>query len=547
MAEILVVHPSATQRLLIQFGLEQEGWNVLTADSLDEGLLRLGQWPCPDAAVLDRNLVGEDSELLAELQQRFLKMPLLLTESSGHGLEKLIGSLRSALVGTRAIGRLLVVDDSPTYQLALTDQLENAGYLVDQASEASQALDLIGQISFDAVLVDLQLPGMDGLELCRHLNRLRLQSQRQFGILMLTAQEGTAVVIRGLEAGADDFVGKSDDAAILQARLRALLRRKFVQQENLRMAAQLQYEKGESTRIVAEKIAAESRAALAGQLELANRDLEAANHRLKDAQTHLVHSEKMISLGQLTAGIAHEINNPIAFVLSNCFSVQTWLEKLASEVEPHLSKEGERIWKKSRTRLGDMRLGLERVKALILKLRTFSRLDEGDFKTVDLEECIESVLMFLEHLTRGRIEVQRQLGTPKFLGCFPGLLNQVLMNVVFNGIEAIKDEGVVRISTCVEGEWVRIRVADSGMGVPAELREKIFEPFFTTKPMGQGTGLGLAISYGIMRKHEGSIEIESPPAGGTEFVLSIPVNLEQLLRHAAEQGAPTLPTPIAGI
>jgi two-component system NtrC family sensor kinase len=533
-AEILLIHSSATMRLHLEFGLEQQGWNVFATGTLQEGLIRMSHLPYPDAVVVDRHLLVLHPDAMEDLRRNVTKLPILVTESGVQATDELVNSLRRALVSTRAVGRLLVVDDSPTYRMALTDQLENAGYVVDQASDADDALSQVAKTEFDAILVDLQLPGMDGLELCSWLNRHRLQSQTQFGILMLTAHEGTREVTRGLEAGADDFVGKSDDPTILQARLRALLRRKFVQEENVRMAAQLQYEKGESTRMVAEKTAAETRAALAGKLEIANRELEDANHRLREAQTHLVHSEKMISLGQLTAGIAHEINNPMAFVLSNCFSIQGWLDKIGPEAQPHLSPANARLWEKTHSRLSDMRLGLERVKELVLKLRTFSRLDEGDFKVVNLQECIDSVLMFLEHLTRGRIEVQRNYGEPASIGCFPGLLNQVLMNVIFNGIEAIKGPGTIAITTGLADGWIRIRIADSGMGVPAELREKIFEPFFTTKPVGQGTGLGLAISYGIMRKHEGNIEIESRPEGGTQFVLSIPVDLEQILHKLAQ-------------
>jgi len=161
---------------------------------------------------------------------------------------------------------------------------------------------------------------------------------------------------------------------------------------------------------------------------------------------------------------------------------------------------------------------------LVAKLRTFSRLDEGQIKTIDIHESIESVLLFLRHKMENRIEVERSYNATGDLTCLAGELNQVLMNVIGNAIDSIEAAGRISLSTNVrDGNFV-IAVRDTGKGIPENIRDKVFEPFFTTKPIGQGTGLGLAISYGIIQAHRGSIEFSSEIGKGTEFILKIPMS-----------------------
>jgi two-component system NtrC family sensor kinase len=231
----------------------------------------------------------------------------------------------------------------------------------------------------------------------------------------------------------------------------------------------------------------------------------------------------MASLGQLVAGIAHEINNPLAFVVNNIFVIQEQLTKLASEV-PNGHPIALPTINKMRTRVDHMREGADRVGDLVAKLRTFSRLDEGQIKTIDVHESIESVLLFLRHKMENRIEVERSYNATEDLTCLAGELNQVLMNVIGNAIDSIEAAGRISLSTNVrEGNFV-IAVRDTGKGIPEKVRDKVFEPFFTTKPVGQGTGLGLAISYGIIQAHRGSIEFSSEIGKGTEFILKIPMS-----------------------
>jgi len=173
-----------------------------------------------------------------------------------------------------------------------------------------------------------------------------------------------------------------------------------------------------------------------------------------------------------------------------------------------------------------MREGLNRVKELVLDLRTFSRLDEGEFKTVDVVDTIDSVLLLLKHRMNNRIEVEKHYGPERMLYCYAGRLNQVLMNLISNAADAIAGEGKIVIATNHTAEVFLISVRDTGRGIPEAIRSKIFDPFFTTKAVGQGIGLGLAISYGIVQDHGGSIEVQSEEGAGTEFILKIPRDLE---------------------
>jgi two-component system NtrC family sensor kinase len=420
---------------------------------------------------------------------------------------------------------LLAVDDSPTYLECLVDALMAEGYEVTTAIGGAEAIEHFEQHTFDCVIVDLVMPKIDGIQLCRLINQR--ESARIGGqstpIIVLTSRETKEDMTQSLEAGADDFVGKSGDMAVLKARIRALLRRKFFQEENRRIVEELKIKELEAVRSRTEREAAEARGVLAEELALTNQELQATNRKLKETHAYLIQSEKMASLGQLVAGIAHEINNPLAFVLNNIFVVQQSLERLMSS--DGVSANALARLDKVCTQVGEMLEGAERVKDLVSKLRTFSRLDEGEFKTVDIHESIESVLLFLRHKMQDRIQVERHYGSVESLSCFAGELNQVIMNLIANAIDSIEGCGKITLITKQQDGYFCISIRDTGKGIPQEIRNRIFEPFFTTKPIGRGTGLGLAISYGILKAHDGSIEFSSEEGKGTEFTLKIPLSL----------------------
>ena len=560
-SRILLVEDSETQALLLRSVLEDEGWEVLGAATAEAALDALNR-TVPDLIVVDYYLPGvRGDELCRQIRQnvatRGIPILMLTVEENDaaqlHGLESgaddyvskavekdiLILRIRALLrksqtqsailTGTDTLfrrARLLAIDDSPTYLEYLAGELAQDGYQVEKASSGKEGLELLSTREFDCVLVDLVMPQMDGVAVCSQITEMRRTMDNPIVVLMLTSRESKDDMMRGLEAGADDFVGKSSDMAVLKARIRALLRRKFFQQENQRIVRELKDKELEAVRARAETEAAEAKAALAEKLTETNRELEETNRRLKETQMHLIQSEKMASLGQLVAGIAHEINNPLAFVMNNLFTVDRSLNAFRSKLGSSLSPDWKKKLEKVTTQLDEMREGLDRVKELVLNLRTFSRLDEGDFKTVDIHQSIESALMFLNHKMKDRIEVVRNYGPVALLPCYAGQLNQVLLNVLANAVEAIERKGKITITTTQKNGSYLISVRDTGKGVPDSIKNRLFEPFFTTKGVGEGTGLGLSISYGIIQRHKGTIEVKSDEGSGSEFLVRIPLDLE---------------------
>jgi signal transduction histidine kinase len=270
----------------------------------------------------------------------------------------------------------------------------------------------------------------------------------------------------------------------------------------------------------------QARAQHAEELLKANDDLERAYRELKEAQVQLIHTAKMTSLGELVAGIAHEINNPLTYSMAHLGTIVSTLGKLAGEAT--LTDSGTSYLEKARQRAVDARAGLERVTNIVSQLRSFSRLDEGEFKDADIKECIGSALEFLSHKIKGKnIEIVEDFGSENQLYCAPGLLNQAFLNLLSNAADAIGDRGTIRIRTGRDDTSCWIAIADSGPGVSDEIRERIFEPFFTTKEVGKGTGLGLPITYRIVERHNGTIDLLKSDLGGAELVIRLPLNFEE--------------------
>lgn len=264
---------------------------------------------------------------------------------------------------------------------------------------------------------------------------------------------------------------------------------------------------------------------------------------LRRTQQQMIESEKMASLGQLTAGVAHEINNPINFVVSSATPLRRDIEDIISVLnlyrstvdEQNLHRQFERVKKleeeldvdyavqEVQQLLKGIEEGGKRTAEIVKGLRTFSRLDEDEIKTASVTEGIESTLTLLRKKAEPRIQIVREYGEIPVIECYPGKLNQVYMNLLSNAIQAIPGEGEIRISVQHIGDSVRIQIADTGQGMTEEVQRRIFEPFFTTKDVGVGTGLGLSISYGIIERHNGSIEVHSESGKGTTFTLTLPV------------------------
>jgi two-component system NtrC family sensor kinase len=267
---------------------------------------------------------------------------------------------------------------------------------------------------------------------------------------------------------------------------------------------------------------------------------------LKQAQIQLMHSEKMAGLGTLVAGIAHEINNPINFVYGLSYTLQkniTELKKFIIELsgddtEEKFSKAFGTRFEKIEDSINNITEGSSRLKTIVEDLRTFSRLDEAEEKTVDITEGIMSTLRLIQGKYYENIEFICDFQAKPEIDCKPAQLNQVFMNIIINGCQAIQEKkkqngsytmGKLSIRTFIpeanseNGDVLAVEIADDGIGMTAEAKNRIFEPFFTTKDVGSGTGMGMSISYSIIENHEGKIEFTSEPGKGTTFTLYLPV------------------------
>ncbi|MHB1561222.1 MAG: sensor histidine kinase [Isosphaeraceae bacterium] len=396
--------------------------------------------------------------------------------------------------------RILIAEDDPVSRRLLESYLGKWGYEVAAAGDGAEAWRLFEAGSFAMVVTDWMMPELDGPGLIR-----RIRASHQPGYVytvMLTARSRKEDLVEGLEAGADDFLTKPFDRDELRARLRA----------------------GE--RIL--------------RLE----------HQLREAQAARLQAEQLAGLGRLAAGVAHEINNPIAFVTNNLAvlrrdvgSVLTVLARYESGREalarsdPSLVAEIERLedeadlayFRENYERIFERTAeGLQRIRRIVQDLRDFARLDEAESKEVDLNVAVRSAIAALGHELGARsIRVETTPGEVPPVVCHPAKINQVFYNVLHNAMQATAPGGSIEVRTRAEGNHaeagtVVVEVEDHGVGIAPEHLPHLFEPFFTTRPVGSGTGLGLSVAYGILRDHGGTIEVESTLGRGSVFRIRIP-------------------------
>jgi len=279
-------------------------------------------------------------------------------------------------------------------------------------------------------------------------------------------------------------------------------------------------------------------------LTAANAELRNAHDELVRTHQQLLHSEKMASIGQLAAGVAHEINNPIGFVNSNVGTLQEYLQDMLRVLDTYERHDAllqadavatqeirqirdavklDFLREDSVALLRESKEGLARVRKIVQNLKDFSHTGHGEWQLADLHKGLESTLNIVWNEIKYKATVVKEFGDLPEIECMPSELNQVFMNLLVNAAHAIIGCGIITIRTATRGENVVIEIADTGEGIPPEHIPRLFEPFFTTKPVGKGTGLGLALSYGIVNKHHGAIELESTPGKGTAFRVSLPI------------------------
>jgi signal transduction histidine kinase len=383
---------------------------------------------------------------------------------------------------------VLVVEDNPDMRRFTSHSLGKT-FRVETAVDGKDGWSKVQARVPDLVVSDIMMPNWNGYQLCAAVkNDPELQ---HVPLLLLSSKSEVEMKVEGFEQGADDYLTKPYNPRELLARAKSLIRVRKLEKE----------------------------------VRQRNLQLEETLLELRAAQTHLIHSEKMASLGVLSAGLVHEVNNPLNAAISSIRTLTRSLEKIPAD-ERISSTVYEKMNRTSKRAL----LGLKRCEEIITGLSQFSRKDTEGKKNEDVHEGLDSTLSLIPKELKGETTFHKDYGLKEKVFCHLGQLNQVFMNLLTNACQAVEGKGDVWIRTSEVGDQALITVKDSGCGIPEEQLNRIFEPFYTTKDVGQGTGLGLSISHKIIEEHHGQIDVESTPGNGTQFRISLPLS-----RHTAAQ------------
>ncbi len=468
---------------------------------------------------------------------------------------------------------ILIAEDSPTQAERLRYTLERHGYSVTVTTNGRKALEAARASRPTLVISDVIMPEMDGYELC-----LKIKTDENLStvpVILVTTLSDANDVIRGLECRADNFIIKPYDEHYLISRIEFCVQNYAMGQRDGTGTSVEIYFNGQRHVITSSRmqilnlLLSTYEAAIQRNQELtrikddlrtvntslagANRELEQSiqserqmHQELKDAQAQLVQAEKLAGLGQMVAGVAHEINNPLSFVLNNTFVLQRDLRSIAQLLElyrehneliarhdPHAAQ---RIAQMSEQMdlsyalehldqsMEKTKDGIKRIGLIVKDLRDFARLDQGEIQEVDLNAGIRSTMNIVQgRALHKQVRLEFNAGELPPVSCSSAKINQVVMNLISNAVDASKENDTVTITTRFANDEAQIEVADTGVGIDPQVKHRIFDPFFTTKPQGEGVGLGLSISYSIIRDHHGRIELDSTPGKGSRFTIHLPI------------------------
>lgn len=431
---------------------------------------------------------------------------------------------------------ILVVDDEPANLSLLKEALSSIGLKIRVVTSGLKAIDLAQRTRPRLILLDVSMPGIDGFETCQRLKAD--EATADIPIIFATAFSEVEQKIKAFSLGAVDYITKPFHVEEVLARVKVQL---ALQRLTVDLRTKNQaLEQENQARLSAEQALTQS-----------NQQLQESLEQLQKTQVQLIQSEKMSSLGQMMAGIAHEMNNPVGFIFGNVNYLKQALGDVFGLLDQYAIDYPEETSAIASLKedldldflkddlpksLNSINVGLQRIQDILASMSVFSRLNEAERKKVDLEQGIDSVLLILNsrllvRQNRPAIHVLRDYGGLPPIECYPGDLNQVFLQIISNAIDVLDQPinrgypPIITIQTSVENNRAIIQVSDNGAGIPVSIQSKIFDPFFTTKPVGEGKGLGLSISHQIVvEQHGGTLDVVSTVNEGTTFSLSLPIH-----------------------